>query len=440
MSQQLTPIGNGVLTVQTTTTQPRINLYSPQFVKVNDLESRPTEWNPVGRPIYRRLPAVSETYQIDFFNLVPAPNTAAFAEVQDIGYVYIPWGEGINGSTSSEVIVSDNYKNILVKSGNIVWKYGTNPTLPTIINPQTLELESGKYLLAYQLVYDDAPVFNQYSVEDFNLVGFPLIVTSSSDSVVGWRYPAENAFRNVRQVFWSNRDTYFPSSSTYSVQPSECWLQWQNSETFMVNGEEQVVSSSLSRVVLRCPPNTAYTATATLYYVTDTEEIFAETVEVSRDSAGQYYEFKLEPSFLTGWKVSWSDLDISIQGVFVDGVIPKYTQPSGPTTKSALVMYPENAVPKTVTNTNNVSVPATYCPLAYVDVDATFTVTDVTDLRYIIHKDYTPVADWLTSPFDEDLIDLYLQVKGYAELWMKPSDCMKQEYLGLTEDRVIVTN
>jgi hypothetical protein len=103
-------------------------------------------------------------------------------------------------------------------------------------------------------------------------------------------------------------------------------------------------------------------------------------------------------------------------------------------------MYPENAVPKTVTNTNNVSVPATYCPLAYVDVDATFTVTDVTDLRYIIHKDYTPVADWLTSPFDEDLIDLYLQVKGYAELWMKPSDCMKQEYLGLTEDRVIVTN
>ena len=80
MSQTLVPLNNGIVPqVQTTTTQPRIDLYSPQYVKVNNLESRPTEWNPIGRPIYRRLPAVSETYQIDFFNLVPAPNTAAFA-------------------------------------------------------------------------------------------------------------------------------------------------------------------------------------------------------------------------------------------------------------------------------------------------------------------------------------------------------------------------
>jgi len=440
MSQQLTPVGNGILEVQTTVTQPRINLYSPQFVKVNNLESRPTEWNPVGRPIYRRLPAVSETYQVDFFNLVPAPNTATFAEVEDIGYVYVPWGEGINGPTSSEVVASSNNKNLLIKSGNTVWKYGTNPTLPVIVNLETLEVESGQYLVAYQLSYDDSPVFHQYSVQDFSLVGFPLNVTSSADSVVGWRYPPKNAFRNQSQVFWSNRDTYFPSSSTYSVQPTECWLKWLNSETFTTLDQEQTVTSALSKIVLRCPPNTAYTSTATLYYVIGSQEFFAGAANVSRDSSGQFFEFNVTPNFVSGWKVYWSDPDMSIQSILVDGVIPKYTQPSGPTTKSVLVMYPGNAVPKTVKNTNGVSVPATYCPLAYVDIDSTYTITDITDVRYIIHRDYVPVADWLTVQFDENLIDLYLQVKGYAELWMKPSECMKQEYLGLTKDRVIVIN
>lgn len=440
MSQQLTPIDNGVQQIQTTTSQSRINLYSPQYVKVNNLEARPTEWNPSGRPIYRRLPAVSETYQIDFFNLVPAPNTAAVAAVQDIGYVYVPWSEGINGPTSSEVVASDNNKNILIKSGNIVWKYGTNPTLPTIINIETLEVEAANYLIAYQLIYDDAPYFHQYSVENYNLVGTPLKVTSSTDSVTGWRYPAENAFLNVSQVFWSNRDTYFPSSSTYSVQPTECFLQWENTETHIVGEEEQLASSAFSRIVLRCPPNTAYTASASLYYVIDGQETLAASANVSRDSAGQFYEFNLTPNLLSGWKVVWSNTDMSIQGIFVDGIISKYTQPSGPVPRSVLVMYPENRLPKTVKNSNGESVVATYCPLAYVDIDSEYNVGKITDARYIIHRDYVPVADWLTMPFDKNLIDLYSQVKGYAQLWMKPSECMKQEYLGLTKDLVVVTN
>jgi hypothetical protein len=439
MSQQLTPINNGVQQVQTTTVKGRINLYSPQYVKVNNLQARPTEWNPLGRPIYRRLPAVSETYQIDFFNLVPAPNTAGVASVQDIGYVYVPWGESINGSTSSQVVASDNNKNLLIKSGNIVWKHGTNPTLPTIINLEALEVESGKYVVAYQLIYDDSPVFHRYSVENYNLSGFPLSITSSTDSVTGWRYPAENAFLAADQVFWSNHDTYFPNSSTYSVQPAECFLQWENTETQTPDQGGQVVSSAFSKVVLRCPPNTAYTASASLYYVIDGMDTLISTVSVSRDSAGQYYEFNLTPSFLSGWKVVWSETDMSIQSILVDGVIPKYTQPSGPTTRSVLVMYPENRLPEKVANSAGKSVPATYCSLAEVDVDSTYAILNVRDLRYIIHRDYVPVSDWLTMPFDKNLIDLYTQVKGYAELWMKPSGCMKQEYLELISDRVIVT-
>jgi hypothetical protein len=85
MSQQLIPIDGGVQEVVTSTSQSRLNVLSQQYVIAKHLESRPTEWVPFGRPIYRRLPATSETYQIDFFNIVPAANTAVTAEVQKIG-------------------------------------------------------------------------------------------------------------------------------------------------------------------------------------------------------------------------------------------------------------------------------------------------------------------------------------------------------------------
>ena len=121
MSQQLTPVNGGIIPeVQTTTLESRLNVLSQQYITVNNLHSRPTEWVPAGRPIYRRLPAVSETYQIDFFNIVNTPNTAAATELQEIGYVYIPWGASINGSISSEVVEGGTPNSLLIKAGTIV--------------------------------------------------------------------------------------------------------------------------------------------------------------------------------------------------------------------------------------------------------------------------------------------------------------------------------
>ena len=160
MSQQLTPVNGGVQEIQTTTTQDRLLVLSQQYISANSLESRPTEWVPGGRPIYRRLPAASETYQIDFFNIVPAANTAVAAEVQDIGYTFIPWGQGLDSGNSMFVSASDSKQDLLIKGGTIVWKYGNTQVLPTIVNLEVLEVLSGQYDLAYQLLYDDTPVQN----------------------------------------------------------------------------------------------------------------------------------------------------------------------------------------------------------------------------------------------------------------------------------------
>jgi hypothetical protein len=101
-------------------------------------------------------------------------------------------------------------------------------------------------------------------------------------------------------------------------------------------------------------------------------------------------------------------------------------------------MYPSGTLPKTVINSAGEEIPATYCPLARIDVLTGYSIDNIEDLRYIIHRDYTPVADWLTKPFDEDLINLYEQVSGYSPLWLAPPSCMKQEYLSLTKDQITV--
>jgi hypothetical protein len=425
MSQQLNPVTGGVTPkIQTAVTVSRLNVLSQQYITVNNLQSRPTEWVPGGRPIYRRLPGTSETYQINFFNVVSESNLVPGKGIEKVGYVYVPWGQSINGPTSVEVVASDNLGCLLIKAGALVWEYGKTTVLPTIIDLEVLDVLSGKYQLGYQLVYDDSPILNQYEVSDFVLTGQPLDITSSTDSVVGWRYPAVNAFLASDQKFWKNSDSFYP---TYA-QPTQSYIQWQSALT-----------QAYSKLTLRCPSNTAYTGTATLYYVDGNNLSEVGEVGISSDSTGQYFEFTPPaPSLQAGWRVVFSSLDIAIESLTVSGLLTLETPQASPSPRASLVMYPYGTLPKTVTNAAGEEIPATYCILAEIDVSNTFTLLDIVDTREIIHRDYIPVADWLTKPFDGNLIDLYEQVSAYAPLWMAPPSCMKQEYAALEQNQVEV--
>jgi len=430
MSQQLIPISGGIQTLQTSTQRRSVNTLSLQNIAVKKLESRPTEWVAGGRPIYRRLPAVSETYQTNFFDILPATNTAIqLGGTQDVGYVYIPWGEGIFGPVSAEAIASESYGDLIIKAGQIVWKYGTTVVPPAILNLKELDFGSGRYLVAYQLVYDDAPTENYYRVEDYSLAGTKLIITSSSDNVLGWRYSAINAFLNST-TYWSNSDTYFPNYA----QPTESFLQWESNETFQSSPivPETILPSAYSTVILRCPSGTSYTGSATLSYVNGAGFSAVMSTSVSVDDTSQYFQFEIvSPSLQTGWRVDFTDLNVKVQSINVSGVVTKITRQAEPSTRCALAIYPAEAVPTTVFNSLGEEVPATYCNLAYIDVDSNYLLLDIQDIRPIIHREYKPIADWLTRPFDEDLTNFYEQVKGYSVLWMNPAVCVRQEYLAL---------
>jgi len=416
MSQQLTPTGNGAIPeIQTTIRTPRINLLSPQYIEAKNLESRPTEWVPEGRPIYRRLPAISETYQIDFFNIVPESNVGP-EYIEEVGYVFVPWGESALGTSSVLVSVSESKKDLIISSGNLIWKQGKTFVYPAIINLKVLEVLNGKYDLAYQLIYNDEPLPFQYSVTDFALTGLPLTITASTDSITGWRYPAVNAFLDTTTLNWSTEDSYYPSYA----QPTSSYIQW-----------ESVLAQSYESITLRCPTGTAYTGTATLYYVNNGILSEVTSTEISSDTTGQFFTLEITEQVLQkGWRVTFSSAKISIQNITVTGVITRLERPSVPIPRASLVLYPSGTLP----------VGETFCTLAEITVNNDFEITKVKDTRDIIRRDYTPVSDWLTKPFDTDLINLYEQVSTYPTTWMNPPTAMKQEYAGLTQYQVIVEN
>ena len=415
MSQQLTPVNGGVEQVVTATLTTSANVLSPQYIIAKNLQPRPTEWVPGGRPIYRRLPAVSETYQIDFFNVVDASNTAVAATEQDIGYVYVPWTENSSGPSSVVVSASESKRDLLICGGKIIWKNGGTQVYPTIVNLENLEVARGRYFLAYELSYDNAPVEKIYAVENFALTGQPLTITSSTDKVTGWRYPAVSAFLNLNDNFWTSKDTYFP---TYA-QPTSSYLQW-----------ESTLGQAYSNVTLRCPPGTAFSATASIYYVAPNGNATVQsTVAPSVDSAGQYYAFNFNsPIFNTGWKVVWSDTNVAIQSITVSGSITLTKKLASPSTLASLSLYRGTITPPGIT----------LCPLAFIEVDNNFKITSIEDIRYVVRRDYVPVADWLTRFFDENIINLYEQVSDYPQLWMNPPTCMRQEYASLISKNIVI--
>jgi len=416
MSQQLTPTGNGMIPeIQTTLRTSRVNLLSPQYIEAKSLESRPTEWVPGGRPIYRRLPAVSETYQIDFYNVVPESNVGP-SYIEEVGYVFVPWGESDLSPSSVRVSVSESKGDLIISSGNLVWKQGKTFVYPALINLEVLEVLNGRYDLAYQLIYNDEPLPFQYSVTEFALTGLPLTITASTDSVTGWRYPAVNAFLDTTTLNWSTEDSYYPSYA----QPTSSYIQW-----------ESVLAQSYESITLRCPTGTAYTGTATLYYVNNGVLSEVTTTAISSDTTGQYFTLPVTSQVLqTGWRVEFSSAKISIQSITVTGIITLLEKPSVPVPRASLVLYPSGTLP----------VGETFCSLAEITVNNDYQVTKLRDTREVIRRDYTPVADWLTKPFDTDLISLYEEVSIYPTTWMNPPTAMKQEYAELTQYQVIVEN
>lgn len=441
MSQALTPIANSdgeygsLQTIATQTSGLTTAVLSPQYKAAKELVVGETEWwVPGGRPIYRRLPAVGEAYQTFFF------------ADGEIGYCYIPPGRNQFGAGSLFVSSNEEKSVLLIYDGTIVWETGTTKVLKTVVDLANIGVESGRWIVAYQRIYNDDPQPFAYEVTDFSLAGIDMEVDDSASAAFRiaelpngnpWPYPGRFAFFNQDPLLnWKNY-TQIENSNPISavggvtpgfpdwLMPVNGWIQW-----FSTKFEGAPLLWKLDDIVLRSPQKFRTPPSATLYFATSDPETpwaFVQSQDAKLDSEGWYWEFQTDADAQFGWRVEWSDNRIEISSVTVSGNISLLKKPSTPVTRAQLAMYPEYRVPED----------AVLCRLALINVDRGRLVKSE-DIRNIATRDFEPIADWLTEFADEMLIENFAKVKAYAPDFMAPPILLRGSYFDLEEYDITV--
>lgn len=439
MSQELVPIADnsGAMgltpTIVTAPTTFRTTALSNEYKVVNKLYISPTQWIPGGRPIYRRLPAASESYQVDFF------------ADGNIGYTLIPLGGDQFGAGSMYVAVSEDLRSLLIYDGVIVWKEGTTPVLKAIVNFEEIGLISGRFLVAYQQIYDDAPEPLPFSVTDFSLAGLDFDVLDSASFVYqsgdlpnsnAWPFPGDYAFLPAgSNLSWKNyidivnrvpqANAGVQPGIPSEFQPLLAFLSWSSPLPWKLD------NITLRTSLISNLPD------ASLYYKENGGWKLMQTTKVSQDINGFFWQFQTDNSPQNEWKVEWPDYSkIEVKDITVSGIIYVNTKPSTARTRAQLSIYPTNLVPKD----------EKFCRLAIINVNS-FEIQKnnrgellVEDIRNISNRDYEPVANWLTEYWDDRLTDIQQKVKYYAPQFIAPPTLLKTSYFDLEKFGVNLSN
>jgi len=433
MSQELTPIAttDGVIGLSPQLTTAVFNskpqYLSPQYKKAKELKVSPTQWVPGGRPIYRRLPASSEQYQLDFF------------ADGGIGYALIPAGGDQFGAGSLYVNQSENLETLLIESGVIVWEEGTNSVYKTFLNFREVGVEDGRYLVCFQLLYDDLPEPLPFQVTDYSLAGLDFNVidsgsfafNASSDTANPWPNPGSYLFMpSTSELDWRNYlDTVNrvpgaqagvkPGIPEYD-QPLLAYVEWESQLPWQLN-----TIKIRTKLTYNIPP-------CSLYLSSDEGAsdpwFIVQTTEAQEDANGFYWEFQTSYVAQTKWKLEWpNESKVNAYGLTVSGVLFIETRPSTARARTQLALYPTNLVPKDVS----------LCRLAIISVDNFKIARKPTgelfkdDTRSIVTQDYEPLANWLTEYWDERLINIWEKTKTFTPGFMAPPTLLKTSYYDL---------
>lgn len=436
MSQQLIPVANSsgavglTTTITTTTTPDRIQAFSDQYKVSKGLYVQLTEWAPGGRPIYGRLPAASEQYQQEFF------------EEGGRGYVFIERGGDIFGPGSLYVDQSQNREILLIQNGNIVWEQGTTPALKSFVDMRELEVADGRYLVCYQLIYDDRPEPLPFEVTDYSLGGLDFSVADSAtetysvsgDTADPWPFPGQYLFLpSSRGLQWKNyidavnrspssQAGVKPGFSEFS-QPGRAIVTWESVLPWKL--DEIKVRTSLKENV---PPCSLYVGDADANGLDDEGWGLIQTQQPQVDSEGYYWSFNTDLIPQRKWRLEWPvGSRVNAYGLTVSGLLYLMSRPSTARAKAQLAVYPTNLVPEN----------ESLCRLAIISVD-NFKITYKPDgelykddIRQIINRDYEPIANWLTQYWDEQLIRNWEKVRTYTPGFMSPPTLLKTAYYDL---------
>ncbi len=379
------------LSVKTTpyitgTVKPKVP--SEEALKVLNLKPVPTVWGwETGKPIYERLPAISQQYQLGYD--------------YDQAYAYIEpqFGTMVGPGSLQPVLDIDDFSILNVNTGVITFKYGNVETVPLNINVTTLNngrgLEDGEYQVGFLLTYGEDTSLSA-------VLGFDLakgVDTLLSDAAIHFN-ASEETFEHPD--FYALNDlvsqTWWPIKTTLAGP-------YETGSWFALDFRIPVVAEDF-RVV--ADSATTPEAKLGLYYSNDAI-IWYKSDQVNPID-GEWNAQALSPTAAHRyWRTFFWDGSASIAQIYYTGE----------------AFFPDNRpLGKWAKATPYVDSLYEQQEGDYYLV-ASFTVkndliTQLTDQRRVIDRKYEPVSEWLTSFQDLRLRCLFEDVEHYAERYLAP--------------------
>lgn len=378
----------------------RFDIISDEAQEVKRLSPEPTVWGyESGRPIYDRLPGVSEAYRIDYFGDAKT------------GLVYIdPQFGTLSGPGSLEVgRLPDDGSILVIQSGTITWSYGQIPTTGLAIDLRSVVAggaQDGTYQVGYYLNYSEPEDVGYvlYRVSDYSLSNTPSIYAASSEANY---FPVEYAFSEVDDGSWrpdpnGNAGEYAVGSSIFID-----FTQPVTAEEFKLEG------SSISTA--RCA---MYSSEDAIVWTLDAQSYFDGSwrFNVSRNTPARYWRFFF-----------WNGLADVTNVLYTGEALFPNQRPSGPV----------SSVEPFLEDDQFAEIDRPYILLAEVEVKEQQVVT-VTDLRRQTSTKYEPVAKWLTDFQDRSLRSLITDISEYSVRYMAPQTAAEDMYLELSSETFLL--
>lgn len=375
----------------------RPRIATEEALKVLHLEAAPTVWKYAnGRPIYNRLPAISQQYQKGYD--------------RDQAFVYLESKlSKTRGPGSLEVGTQTSSRNVLfVQDGTITWREGqiTVPAFQVDISELNFNfgLDDGNYQIGYQLSFDvlkdtsPVPGSALAEVEASVLSEASIAFEASGASEFHEPYRA----LSFDGAWWPSGTTTVETNATYTLD----FLAEVQPNQFILKADE--TEPATSSVTLSWSEDNS----------TWTDVITAELtgglwiLPIFNNLSKRYWKFTFGPG-----SASIEEILYTGTAYFPDNRVSSPQQLATP--------YIDNVFEE---------VEGDYLLLSFFEVK-NGNLTNFIDYRTFTMVPYEPVADWVTKFQDDNIVCLFDDVENYSTKFMAPptADYHFYEELALSE-------
>lgn len=369
----------------------KIGVIDERASSVLNLDPVSTVWGrQSGRPIYDRLPGVSQGYREEYAGEIGR------------GLVYVePQFGKYSGPGSLEVGIWQNDPRVLVVyNGIITWAKGQIPTNTLAINLETIVdggIEDGSYQVGYYLNEGIPTDVGEalFSVSSYSLAGSSTVYNTNREAK---DHPLELAISDASDGYWTPSE--FNQAGPYS---DGSWITFDFTAEVTASTFE-IYAQSADLATARCA----------LYRSND-----AITWEIADSVASRNGVWTLNNSDTSSryFRVYFWDGKVTVSEVrYTGNALYPNKRPTGPISSAEIFLEPEFD-----------QIDRPHILLGLVTV-RNFELTEVRDTRDFTSLKYEPVASWLTDFQDASLRKLITDIAGYANRYLAPTTAADSFY------------